>query len=61
MNSPHAEAIAGEIGVHGGATDEEIAAVVAALGRRTRVAQPSAYERWRAQRLAALRPARSRR
>jgi hypothetical protein len=43
-----------EIAVRGNATDEELAAVLAALAER-QAREPSGYERWRSGRLAALR------
>ena len=46
-----------QIAVRGNATDDELAAVLAALAER-QAREPSAYERWRSGRLAALRQSR---
>ncbi len=46
----------GDVQVCGAATPDEVAAVLAALGSRERAAaRESCYERWRRERLAALR------
>jgi hypothetical protein len=60
----HPAVTGADIRVRGFATDDEIAAVLAALVERrhaSRSPQPTSYERWRRQRLAALRRDRSRR
>ncbi len=48
--------MSGDVRVRGGASDEEVAAVIAAVATRAGVPEPSGYERWRAARLAAVRP-----
>jgi hypothetical protein len=47
------------IRVRGGATAEEVAAVLAVVGRSEDEPVPDSYSRWREGRLAAVRPARS--
>ncbi len=44
----------GELTVSGGATAEELAAVIAALGMRPQTREVSAYEKWRRARQASL-------
>jgi hypothetical protein len=44
----------GELTVRGGASDEELAAVIAALASRPEPPESSGYEKWRRARRAAL-------
>jgi hypothetical protein len=56
MSTQPGAAPSGEaVRVRGGASAEDVAAIVEALQRLTLRRQPGGYERWRAGRLAALR------